>query len=179
MQRRNSLGETTKMPRLSTGSTRRLKSRRSQSSVSSISDVFACEPMNEGHGDLSVRGMKLRSENNLDGDEWRNAGAGAASVTPTDPFEEWRQTLIRPDCHHHEGLEGPGDDFEREEIEIPQRTSERSEATAEEELSFKGTSKSEIKSNSRRKEQSSLVKQGKSQGKATKSKNKKEFQDIV
>ena len=42
-----------------------------------------------------------------------------------------------------------------------QRTSERSEADAREELLFKGTFKSETMSNSRRKEQSSLVKQRK------------------
>ena len=63
MQRRDSLGETTKIPRLSTVSTRRFKSRRSQSSTSSISDVFACEAVSEDHSDRSVSGMKLRSEN--------------------------------------------------------------------------------------------------------------------
>ena len=43
MQRRDSLGETTKIPRLSTRNTRRFKSRRNQSSISSISDISACE----------------------------------------------------------------------------------------------------------------------------------------
>ena len=32
--------------------------------------------------------MKLRSEKIPDGEEARNAEAGAANVTPTDPFEE-------------------------------------------------------------------------------------------
>ena len=82
-------------------------------------------------------------------------------MTPTDPFEEGEQTLIRPDHHHHEDLEEPGDDFEGEGIEKPRRTSEPSKDNTGEELLCKGTSKSEIKSNGRRKEQSSLVKQGK------------------
>ena len=57
------------------GSTRRFKSQRSQSSISSISDVFAGEATSEGHSDLSVSGMKLRSEKSLHGDEGRNAEA--------------------------------------------------------------------------------------------------------
>ena len=85
MQRRESLGEVTKIPRLSTGSTQRFKSRRSQSSISSIKDVFACEAASEGHGDLSASGMKLGSQKNRDDDEERNAEAGAADVPPTDP----------------------------------------------------------------------------------------------
>ena len=59
------LGETIKNPRLSTGSTRWFKSRLSQSSITSISDVFACEAASESHGDLSVSGMNLGSEKNL------------------------------------------------------------------------------------------------------------------
>ena len=161
MQRRDSLGETSKIPRLSTGSTRRFKSRRSQSSIGSITDVFACEASSEGHSDLSVNGMKLRSEKNLDGDEGWDAEAGAANVTPTDPFEEGEQTLIRTDHHHREDLEEPSEDFEREEIEKAQETAEHSEVRAREEIFFKEASKSETKNNSRRKIQSSLVKQGK------------------
>ena len=88
MQRRDSQGETTKIRRLSTGSTRRFRSRRSQSSISSITDVFACEAATEGHSDLSVSRMKLRIEKNRDGDEERDADARAANVTPNDPFEE-------------------------------------------------------------------------------------------
>ena len=53
-----------------------------------------------------------------------------ANVTATDPFEEGEQTLIRPENYHHEDLEEPGDDTEREGIEKPQRTSERSETDA-------------------------------------------------
>ena len=58
--------------------------------------------------------MKQRSEKNLDSQERRNAEAEAGSVTPADPFEEGEQTLIRPDRHHHEDLEGSGDGFERD-----------------------------------------------------------------
>ena len=161
MQRRDSLGETTKIPRLGTGSTRRFKSQHSQSSISSITDVFASEKASEGHCDFSVSGMKLRSEKNRDGDEERDAESKAANVTPYDPFEEGEQTLIRPDHHHHEDPEEPGEELEPEETEETQGTSERSEVGVREELMFKGTSKSETKINSRRKEQSSLVKQGK------------------
>ena len=105
--------------------------------------------------------MKLRSEKNLDGDEGRNAQAGAANVTPTEPFEEGEQTLIRPDHHHQEDPQEPGDELEREGVEKHRRTLERYEIDARTELLFKGTSKSETKINNRRKEQSSLVKQGK------------------
>ena len=161
MQRTDSLEETIKIPRLSTGSTRRLRLRRSQSSISSISDVFACEAASEGHSDLSVSGMKLGSEKNLDGDEGRNAEAGAANVTPTEPFEEGEQTLIRLDYHHQEDRQEPDDDLEQEMVEKPRRTSGRSDADAGEEPLLKGTSRLETKSNNQRKEQSSLVKQGK------------------
>ena len=161
IQRRDSLGEVTKIFRMSTGSTRRFKSRRSQSSISSITDVLACEAASEGHSDLSVSGLKLRSEKNRDGVEERDTEAGAANVMPTDSFEKGEQTLIRPDNHHHEELEEPGEELEREETEETQETSEHSEVGVREEILFKGTSKSETKSITRRKEQSSLVKQGK------------------
>ena len=49
--------------------------------------------------------MKLRSENNLDGDERRNAETGAANVTSTDAFMDGEQTLIRTDRHHHDDPE--------------------------------------------------------------------------
>ena len=127
MQRRDSLGETTKVPRLSTGSTRRFKSRRSQSSISSISDVFACEAASEDHSDLSVSRMKLKSEKKRDGDEERDAEAGAANVTPTDPYEEGEQTLVRPDHRHREDLEEPGEDFERVKTGKTQETLESTE----------------------------------------------------
>ena len=81
-------------------------------------------------------------------------------MTPTDPFEEGEQTLVRPEHHHREDPEGPGEELEREEIEETQEPSEHSEVGAREELFFKGNSKSETKGNSRRKEQSYLVKQG-------------------
>ena len=82
-------------------------------------------------------------------------------MTLTSLFEKGEQTLIRPDHHHREVLEDSGNDFEREGIEKPQRSSERSTAKAGFELFFKERSKLETKSNIRRKEQSSLVKQGK------------------
>ena len=114
MQRRDSLGTITKIPRLSTGTTRKFKTRRSQSTVSSISDVFADEATPKGQAGLSVSGMKLRSEKNLDGNQGQSCETGPASETLTDPFEGGEQTLIRLDYHHHANLEEPGEDFERE-----------------------------------------------------------------
>ena len=98
---------------------------------------------------------------NLNGDEGRSAEAGQASETSTDPFEEGEQTLTRPDYHHHADLEEPGEDVGREEVERTEEASERSKFESREELLFKGTSKSETKSNRWRKEQSYLVKQNK------------------
>ena len=69
MQRRDSLGLTTKFPRLSKGSTRKFTTRRSQSSFSSVSDIFADNESTKGQADLSVSKMKLRSEKNLDGNQ--------------------------------------------------------------------------------------------------------------
>ena len=102
MQRRDSLGSTTKIPRLSKGSTRKFKTRRSQSSFSSASDVFAENESTKGQPDLSVSGMRLRSEKNLDGDQRRSAEAGTASETLVDPFDEGEQTLIRPEVEPRE-----------------------------------------------------------------------------
>ena len=87
MQRTDSLGVTTKIPRLSTGTTREFKTQRSRSTNSSVSDVFADEATTRSQAGLSMRGMKLRSEKNLNDDERRSAEAGSASKTPTDPFE--------------------------------------------------------------------------------------------
>ena len=134
--KRDLLGDVTKIPTMSTGSTRRFKSRRSQSSISSITDVFTCEAAFEGHSDLSVSGRKLRSEKNRDGIEERDTEAETANVTPTDHFEEGEQTLIRPDHHHHEDREEPGEELEREETEEIQETSERFEVGVREELLF-------------------------------------------
>ena len=139
MQRRDSLGSTTKIPRLSKGSTRKFKTRRSQSSFSSASDVFAENESTKGQPDLSVSGMRLRSEKNLDGDQRRSAEAGTASEMLVDPFDEGEQTLIRPDFE-------PSEDIEREEVERTEETSERSEVKPREEVLFKGMSKSETKS---------------------------------
>ena len=151
MQRRNSLGATTKTPRLSTGTTRKFKTRRSQSTISSISHVFADEATTKGQAGLSVSGMKLRSEKNLDGNQGRSGETGQASETLTDPFKEEEQTLIRPDYHHHADPEEPSEDFEREEVERMVEASERSEIEPREELLFRGKSKSETKSNKWRK----------------------------
>ena len=111
--------------------------------------------------DLSVSGMKLKSEKNLNGDEGRNAEAGAANVTPTESFEEGDQTLTRPDNRPQQDPQEPGEDLDREQTEKTQETSERSEVGVRKELLYKGTFKSETKINSRRKEQSILVKEGK------------------
>ena len=139
MQRRDSLGLTTKIPRLSKGSTRKFKTRRSQSSFSSASDVFAKTESTKGQPDLSVSEMKLRSEKNLDDNQRRSAEAGTASETLVDPFDEGERTLIRPDFE-------PSEDLEREEVERTEETSERSEVEPREEVLFKGMSKSETKS---------------------------------
>ena len=149
MQRRDSLGSTTKIPRLSKGSTQKFKTRRSQSSFSSASDVFAETESTKGQPDLSVSEMKLRSEKNLDGDQRRSAEAGTASETLVDPFDEGERTLIRPDFE-------PSEDLEREEIERTEETSERSEVEPREEVLFKGRSKSETKSHRWRREYSLL-----------------------
>ena len=69
MQHRDSIGLTNKIPKLSTGRTRKFKTRRSQSSFRSASDVFADNESTKGQADLSVSGMKLRSEKNLDGSQ--------------------------------------------------------------------------------------------------------------
>ena len=97
MQRRDSLGSTTKIPRLSKGITRKFKTRRSHSLFSSASDVFADNESTEGQADLSVSEMKLRSEKNLDGDQGRSAAARPSSGALVDPFDEGERTLIRPD----------------------------------------------------------------------------------
>ena len=110
MQRRDSLGSTTKIPRLSKGSTRKFKTRRSQTSFSSASDAFAEDESTKGQPDLSVSEMKLRSEKSLDGNQGRSAEAGPASETLVDPFDEGERTLIRPDFE-------PGEVLEREEVE--------------------------------------------------------------
>ena len=147
MQRRDSLGSTIKIPRLSKGSTQKFKTRRSQSSFSSASDVFAETESTKGQLDLSVSEMKLRSEKNLDGDQRRSAEAGTASETLVDPFDEGERTLIRPDFE-------PSEDLEREEVERTEETSERSEVEPREEVLFKGMSKSETKSHRWRREYS-------------------------
>ena len=147
MQRRDSLGSTTKIPRLSKGSTQKFKTRRSQSSFSSASDVFAETESTKGQPDLSVSEMELRSEKHLDGDQGRSAEAGTASETLVDPFDEGERTLIRPDFE-------PSEDLEREEVERTEETSERSEVEPREEVLFKGMSKSETKSHMWRRENS-------------------------
>ena len=147
MQRRDSLGSTTKIPRLSKGSTRKFKTRRSQSSFSSASDVFAETESTEGQPDLSVSEMKLRSEKDLDGHQRRSAEAGTASETLVELFDEGERTLIRADFE-------PGEGLEREEVERTEETSERSEVEPREEVLFKGMSKSETKSHRWRREYS-------------------------
>ena len=161
MQRRDSLGSTTKNPRLSKGSTRKFKNRRSQSSFSSASDVFADNESTKGQADLSVGGVKLRSEKNLDVNQGRSAEAAPASEALVDPFDEGERTLIRPDFE-------PSEDIEREEVERTEEASERSDVEPREEVLFRGMSKSETKSHRWRNEpshpantHSSLAKQSK------------------
>ena len=161
MQRRDLLGSTTKILRLSKGSTRKFKTRCSQSSFSSASDVFADNESSKGQVDLSVSGMKLRSEKNLDGYQGRSAEAEPASEALVDPFDEGERTLIRPDFE-------PSEDLEREEVERMEEPSERSEVEPREEVLFRRMSKSETKSHKWRKEllhpantHSSLAKQSK------------------
>ena len=151
MQRGDSLGSTTKIPRLSKGSTRNFKTRRSQSSFSSASDLFAETESTKGQPDLSVSEMKLRSEKNLDGDQRRSAEAGTASETLVEPFDEGERTLIRPDFE-------PREDLEREEVDGTEETSERSEVEPQEEVLFKGMSKLETKSHRSRREYSNSTK---------------------
>ena len=149
MQRRDSLGSTTKIPRLSKGSARKFKTRRSQSSFSSASDAFAEDESTKGQPDLSESEMKLRSEKNLDGNQGRNAEVGPASEMLVAPFDEGERTLIRPDFE-------PDEDLEREEVERTEETSEHSEVEPGEEVLYRGMSKlyRETKSYKRRKEPS-------------------------
>ena len=157
----DSLGMTTKISRLSKGSTRKFRTSRNQSSFSSVPDVFADNESIKSQADLSVSEMKLRSEKNLDGNQGRSAEAGPANETLMDPFEEGERTLIRPDFE-------PSEDLEREEVERTEEASERSEVEPREELLFRGMSKSETKSHKWRKDfsqptntHSSLAKQSK------------------
>ena len=147
MQRRDSLGSTTKIPRLRKGSTRKFKTRRSQTSFSSASDAFAEDESTKGQPNLSVSEMKLRSEKNLDGNQGRSAEARPASETLVDPFDEGERTLIRPDFE-------PDEVLEREEVERTEETSERPEVKPREEVLNRGMSKSETKSYKWRKEPS-------------------------
>ena len=139
MQRRDSLGLTPKIPRLSKGSTRKFKTRRSQSSFSSVSDVFADNESTTGQADLSVSRIKLRSEKSLGSNQGRSAEAGPASEALVDPFDEGERTLILPDFE-------PSGDLEREEVERTEEASKRSEVEPREEVLFRGMSKSETKS---------------------------------
>ena len=75
MQRRHSLGLTTKIPR---PSTRKFKTRRSQSSFSSNSDIFADNESTKCQADLSVSEMKL------DGNQERSAEAGTSIATKSE-----------------------------------------------------------------------------------------------
>ena len=145
MQSRDLLGMTTNIPKLSKGSTRKFRTRRSQSSFSSVPDVFADNESTKGQADLSVSEMKLRSDKNLDGNQGQSAEAGTASETLLDPFDERERTLIRPDFE-------PSEDLKREEVERTEEASERSEVEPREEVLFRGMSKSETKSHKWRKD---------------------------
>ena len=96
----------------------------------------------------------MTSEKNLDGNQGRSVEYGPTSETLINPFEEGEQTLIRSDFE-------PGEDFEQEEVEKREEASECSEVEPREEVLFRGMSKSETKSNNKRKERSSIVKKSK------------------
>ena len=96
MQRRDSLGSTSIIPRLSKGSTRKFKSRCSQASFSSASDVFADNESTKGQADLSVNGMKLRSEKNLDGSQGRSAEVVPVSEALVDPSTKGKKRSSDP-----------------------------------------------------------------------------------
>ena len=67
MQRRDSLGSTTKIPKLSKGSTRKVRTRRSQTSFSSASDAFAEDESTKGQPDLSVSEILAKLDANFTG----------------------------------------------------------------------------------------------------------------
>ena len=125
MQRRDSLGSTTKIPRLSKGSTRKFKTRRSQSSFSSASDVFAENESTKGQPDLSVSGMRLRSEKNLDGDQRRSAEAGTASETLVDPFDEENRRSFDPTLSRARTSSGRKSRGQRRPRSVPRSSRER------------------------------------------------------
>ena len=125
MQRRDSLGSTTKIPRLSKGSTQKFKTRRSQSSFSSASDVFAENESNKGQPDLSVSGMRLRSEKNLDGDQGRSAEAGTASETLVDPFDEGDRRSFDPNLSRAKTSSGRKSRGQRRPRSVPRSSRER------------------------------------------------------
>ena len=96
MQRRDSLGLTTEIPRLSKGSTRKFRTRGSQSSFSSVPDVFADNESTKGQADLSVSEMKLRSEKNLDGNQGRSARPGRRMRRSWTPLTKGNEHLFDP-----------------------------------------------------------------------------------
>ena len=97
MQRSDSVGMSTNYPKLSKGSTQKFRTRLSQSSFSSVSDVFADNRSTKEQADLSVSKIKLRSEKNLDGDQSQSAEAGPANEALVEILDEGERTLIRPD----------------------------------------------------------------------------------
>ena len=131
MQRRDSLGMSTKIPRLSKGSTRKFRTSRSQSSFSSVSDVFADNESIKGQADLSVSEMKLRSEKNLDGDQRRSAEAGPGSEALVDPFDEGERTLIRPDLSLARTSNGRKSRGQRRPRSVPRSSLERKYCSGE------------------------------------------------
>ena len=88
MQPRDLLGLTTKISRLSMGSTRKFRTRRNQSSFSSVPYVFADNESTKGQADLSVSEMKLRSEKNLLEREEVERTEEASERSEVEPREE-------------------------------------------------------------------------------------------
>ena len=96
MQCRGSLGLTTKITKLSKGSTRKFKTRRSQSSFSSASDVFADNESTKGQADLSGNGMKLKSEKNLDGSQRVRKPRKAGSLCKMSAWRHYELKVYLP-----------------------------------------------------------------------------------
>ena len=138
------------IPRLRTGSTQEFELRRSQSSVSSTSEVLVNGVTNKGCDDLLLIGTKLRSGQNVDGDERRSSEAGVANAGQPNYFEEGEILQSNPTTTMIGILKDSAMTLSIERIETQERTSKRSESNAREQLLPKGSSKSKTKRDTRR-----------------------------
>ena len=108
MQRRDSLGLTTKIPRLTKGSTRKFKTRLSQFSFSSVSDVFADNESTKGQAFSERNETKKREE-----PRWQSRAKCRGRTGERSAYGLLRRRgkmLIRP-------VFEPGEDIEREEFQ--------------------------------------------------------------